>query len=48
MSFWGEYGGYDDIRFLRDAEANKRRDDFIKYKMSRRQNKPKSKRRSKR
>ena len=37
MSFW-LYNIYDGMRFLRDAEANKRRDNFIKYKMSRKRN----------
>lgn len=41
MGFWGEYYSYNDFKFLRDAYADKRRDNFIKHKMSKRQNKTK-------
>lgn len=37
MNYW-VYNIYDDMRFFRNSEADKRRDNFIKYKMSRKRN----------
>ena len=47
MSYWGEYGSYNDFRFLRDAEADKKRDSFIKSKMMKRNRKLKGNKRGK-